>query len=335
MLKTIVLCIFKGFDTAMRHFCQALWGGFFLVLSCLGTALAGPLDEPARVQLTKPCEKPSPGGCIVHVSMEGTITNDTPQKLLTILNDEMRRTGAPVVPFLNITSPGGDVNAAMQIGDLLRKTTATVVSGGPCHSACVFVAVGGVERNLSSVGIHRPFFAQTQAKNFFDADQRYKKMISSVRTYLQDMNISDDLLRMMIAVPPGEMQVLSPVEAKRIGINGFDPAWDEYVTAREARAYGLNSAELRKRHAVIELQCGREEWMRSLAEVQKREECRRNLRERILWGMSDDKVTRLTTLSDQLCREKPLDSDETRNCRLTLAERIRNEDTARPQSSSR
>jgi len=69
--------------------------------------------------------------------------------------------------------------------------------------------------------------------------------------------------------------------------------------------------------------------------VQKREECRRNLRERIFWGMSDEKVTRLSMLSDQLCREKPLESDETRNCRLTLAERIRNEDVARPQSSSR
>jgi hypothetical protein len=223
----------------------------------------------------------------------------------------------------------------MQIGDLLRKTTATVVSSGPCQSACVFVAVGGVERNLSGVGIHRPFFAQTQAKNFADADQRYKKMMSAVRSYLQDMNMSDDLLRMMIAVPPGEMQLLSPLDAKRIGLNGFDPAWDEYVTAREARAYGLTSAELRKRRAVIETQCGREELMRSLAELQKREDCRRNLRERILWGMSEDKVTRLTRLSEQLCREKPLESDETRNCRLTLAERIRNDDEVRPQSSSR
>ena len=191
MLKTIVLCIFKGFATAMRLFCQTLWGTFLLIMLCLGAAVAGPLDEPARVRLTKPCDQPSPGGCIVHISMEGTITSDTPQKLLAVLNDEMRRISSPVVPYLNIASPGGDVNAAMQIGDLLRKTTATVVSSGPCQSACVFVAVGGVERNLSGVGIHRPFFAQTQAKNFSDADQRYKKMMSSVRTYLQDMNISE------------------------------------------------------------------------------------------------------------------------------------------------
>ena len=335
MLKTIVLCIFKGFGAAMRPFCSALLGALLSISSSLGVALAGPMDEPARVRLTKPCDKPTPGGCIIHVSLEGTITADTPQKLLAVLNDEMRRISAPVVPYLNIASPGGDVNAAMQIGDLLRKTTASVVSSGPCHSACVFVAVGGVERNLSGVGIHRPFFAQTQAKNFADADQRYKKMMTAVRAYLLEMNISDDLLRVMIAVPPGEMQVLSSLEAKRMGINGLDPAWDEYMTAREARTYGLTSAELRKRKASIETQCGREDLMRSLAELQKREECRRNVRERILWGMSDDKVMRLTAMSDQICREKPSDSDETRDCRLMIAERLRNEEADRPQSSSR
>jgi ATP-dependent protease ClpP protease subunit len=330
MLKGVLLCIFKGFDLAMRRFCLALAGTLLLVLP----ALAGPLDEPARVRLTRPCEKPERGGCIIHISIKGTIVADTPPKLLAILNDEMRRINAPVVPYLNIASPGGDVNAAMQIGDLLRKTTATVVSGGPCHSACVFIAVGGVERNLSGIGVHRPFFAQTQAKNFADADQRYKKMITAVRAYLTEMNMSDDLLRMMIAVPPGEMQVLSPVEAKRIGINGIDPAWDEYITAREARAYGLTSAELRKRKAVIETQCGREDLMRSLAELQKRESCRNSLREKIFWGMSEEKVSRLARLAEQACTDKAKE-DEMRDCRLMLAERIRHEDETKPQASSR
>jgi hypothetical protein len=160
-------------------------------------------------------------------------------------------------------------------------------------------------------------------------------MISAVRLYLNDMNISEELLRLMIAVPPGEMQVLSPVDAKRIGINGMDPAWDEYVTAREARAYGLTSAELRKRRALIETQCGREELMRSLAELQKREACRNNLREKIMWGMSEEKVSRLTKLAEQICRDKPVDSDEKRDCRLLLAARIRNEDEPRAQSSAR
>jgi membrane-bound ClpP family serine protease len=135
----------------MRLFRSTLLGILLLVFTSLGTAWAGPMDEPARVWLTKPCEKPSPGGCIIHISMEGTITSDTPQKLVSILNEESRRISAPVVPYLNIASPGGDVTAAMQIGDVLRKTTATVVSSGPCQSACVFVAVGGVgEGSLNS-----------------------------------------------------------------------------------------------------------------------------------------------------------------------------------------
>jgi len=141
----------------------------------------------------------------------------------------------------------------------------------------------------------------------------------------------------MIGVPPGEMQLLSPIDAKRMGINGIDPAWDEYMTAREARTYGLTSAELRKRLAAIETQCGREDMMRSLAEVQKRQECRTKLRQRFLWDMSEDKVARLAMMSDQICREKPSESDANRDCRLTLAERIRNEGENRPtaQSSAR
>ena len=96
----------------MRPFCAALLGALFLTLP----ALAGPLDDPARVRLTQACERPAPGGCIIHISIEGTITPDTPILLLAVLNEETRRINAPVVPYVNIASPGGDVNAAMQIG---------------------------------------------------------------------------------------------------------------------------------------------------------------------------------------------------------------------------
>ena len=313
-----------------------LTGAIALFLFAPSTAPAVGLDEPAQVTLIKPCERPVPTGCVVHVGIDGTIGADTAQKFVAVLNDEIRKSG-PIIPHLHIASPGGDVNAAMQIGEVLRKTRASVFSGGPCHSACVFIAVGAVERNLSGIGVHRPFFAQTQAHDFAEADQRYKKMIRSVRAYLDEMNISDDLMRIMLAVPPGEMQVLSPVEAKRIGINGIDPAWDEFRTAQEARTYGLTSAELRKRQAQIEVQCGREELMRSLAEVQKRDTCRTNIREKILWGLTEDKIAQLRKMEAQLCTDGPATADERRQCTLILAQKLRSEGDGKvlTQSSSR
>ncbi len=311
-----------------------LTGLVALTLACPLTAQAGALDQPAQVSLTKPCERPLPTGCVAHLSLEGTITPDTAQKFVEVLNSEIRRVNGRVIPHLHIASPGGDVSAAMQIGEVLRKTTASVFSSGPCHSACVFVAVGAVERNLSGIGVHRPFFAQTRANDFVEADQRYKKLIRTVRTYLDEMNISDDLMRIMLAVPPGEMQVLSPVEAKRIGINGIDAAWDEYKTAQEARIYGLTSAELRKRQGQIEVQCGREDMMRSLAEMQKREECRANQRDKIMWGMSEDKLSRLRRMEEQTCLTQATSSDERRQCTLALAEKLRAETETRPLAQS-
>lgn len=305
-----------------------------ILLSCPVAAQAGGLDQPAQVRLIKSCERPQPDGCVAQVSLEGTITPETAQKFVDVLNSEIRRVNGSVIPHLHIASPGGDVNAAIQIGEVLRKTKAAVFSTGPCHSACVFVAVGAVERNLSGIGVHRPFFAQTRAADFAEADQRYKKMIRTVRAYLDEMNISDDLMRIMLAVPPGEMQVLSPVEAKRIGINGIDPAWDEFKTAQEARTYGLTSAELRKRQAQIETQCGREELMRSLAEMQKRDECRVNQREKIMWGLSEENLKRLRTLEEQTCLTKAANSDERRQCTLALADKLRTEGESRPLAQS-
>lgn len=295
------------------------------------------MDEPALVRLTKPCERPDPSGCIAHFSIEGTITQHTPQQFIDLLNKEILRINGPIIPHVHIASPGGDMNAAFQIGEALRKTKASVFSGGPCHSACVFVAVGAVERQLSGIGVHRPFFAQTQARDFADADQRYKKMIRLVRAYLDEMNISDDLIRILLAVPPGEMQVLSPVEAKRMGINGIDPAWDEFKTAQEARNYGLTSAELRKRENQIETICGREDMLRSLADLQKRETCRSNNRERIMWGLSDDKMVQLRKMNEQICNDKTSNVEERRQCTLVLAQKLRSDNDVKApiQSPSR
>ena len=93
MLMGIDLCFFKGCDVAMRLLCPALAGLLLLTLPARGA----PLDQPAQVRLTKPCDRPAPGGCIVHVSLEGTITPETPGKLVAVLNEEMRRINAPVV----------------------------------------------------------------------------------------------------------------------------------------------------------------------------------------------------------------------------------------------
>ena len=60
-----------------------------------------------------------------------------------------------------VDSPGGDLDAAMRIGRLLRESapvTATVAPGAVCVSACVLSLVGATTRIIGGkVAIHRPY----------------------------------------------------------------------------------------------------------------------------------------------------------------------------------
>jgi membrane-bound ClpP family serine protease len=69
---------------------------------------------------------------------------------------------------VDLDSPGGDVLAAMQMGEIIRTNWLhTVVSDEPpakgCMSACVLILAAGAVRMMGDnpkVGIHRPYFDQ-------------------------------------------------------------------------------------------------------------------------------------------------------------------------------
>lgn len=262
---------------------RALATGLFLLAGAFGPASSQTMEMPGHVRLNEICETPRSTLCVVRLSIDGAITDETARSFASLLDLEQKRTQSTLKPIVTIHSTGGDVQAAMAIGRDIRRRTGTVSSNGPCHSACVFVAMGGVERNIAGIGLHRPYFVKSDTNDFHEADARYKKMQRSVVEYMGEMNISDALMRMMFSVPPGDMRLLPPTEARTIGLNGVDPAYDEFRTGQEAAKYGVSSAELRRRHAALETQCGREAEMRSLADLRKRDECRASLRERILW----------------------------------------------------
>jgi hypothetical protein len=188
----------------------------------------------------------------------------------------------------------------------------------------VFAAMGAVERNIAGIGLHRPYFAQSEANAFTEADLRYKRMLRRIAEYLAEMNIAEDLLRLMVAIPPGEMRLLTVVDARRIGLNGIDPAFDEFRIGQEAAQYGVSSAELRRRHGSLDAQCGREEAIRSLADMRKRDECRAALRERVLWNFDEETFARLKQSTADRCHTTAPDSQERRACVRKLAEAIRN-----------
>lgn len=287
------------------------------------SAFAQKSDTGGNVKLNTVCEKRVRNGCSVELSIEGLITQETARSFSSLLELEQKRSGANLRPVLTIQSTGGDLNAAIAIGRDLRKRAGIVISNGPCHSACVFAAMGGVERSLAGIGLHRPYFANSEANVFADADARYKKMTRLITDYLFEMNISEDLLRLMFSVPPGEMRLLPLQDARRIGLNGIDPAFDEFRTGQEAAQYEISSAELRRRHAALDTQCGREEDMRSVADLRKREECKKTSRERVLWGFSEETFARLSRSVSDHCTGTAPESPERLQCTRTLAKAIK------------
>ena len=67
---------------------------------------------------------------------------------------------AKVTPQFSLDSKGGDVLAAMRIGQLIRKLEGrtTVAARAKCHSACALIFIAGVERtDLGEIGLHRPY----------------------------------------------------------------------------------------------------------------------------------------------------------------------------------
>ncbi|MDB5544756.1 MAG: hypothetical protein JWO64_1905 [Hyphomicrobiales bacterium] len=298
-----------------------------LVVSLLASrpAFAQAPTWSGHVTLHEACETVGRAGCIVRVLIEGPIMAETAHTFAALLDFEQKRAGASVKPIVTLQSTGGDVNAAMSIGREIRKHAGETFSKGPCHSACVFVAMGGVERNIAGIGLHRPYFAKFDADVLAEADARYKRMMRLVADYLFEMNISEDVLRLIASIPPDEMRLLAQPDARRIGLNGVDPAYDEMRTAREAAQYGLSSAEWRHRLTSLDRECGREADMRSREALRGREECQNKLRERVLWGFDEATFARLNLSSANRCHVMAPDSPERRACVRQIADALRHE----------
>jgi hypothetical protein len=114
---------------------------------------------------------------------------------------------------IHLNSNGGDVDAAMTIGRLLRKygVRTVVTPMAKCLSSCVFILMAGLERvaKEKTIGIHRPYFADlnSQAKINEVQHLRFKK-IDAIKNYLTEMDIPNSILDLMISIPPDDIKVL-------------------------------------------------------------------------------------------------------------------------------
>lgn len=174
--------------------------------------------------------------------------------------------GKPLPSMFALNSPGGDLNAAMRIGRVLRAhlQRVSVMPNATCASACVFVLAGGAVRSVTEsarVGLHRPYPDDTSRRSLQEATKLHKSITALVRAYFEEMNLPPSLVEAMIRVRPGDIEWLSADQMYSYGLVGkggkpaIDPAVEEVVTGFGARKYGLSRQEFMARNRRAETEC--------------------------------------------------------------------------------
>jgi hypothetical protein len=151
------------------------------------------------------------GGKVLFLS--GTITNQD-AKAFEALSPELELSS----PHVRLDSTGGDVNAAMKIGKLVRKyeefTTIEKEDFGGfnanCYSSCALIFIAGVGRFMGSLGgqlgLHRPYLASAPQTRQV-VEKQVPIMLSQIRQYVAEMGVGDNFYQQMINTEPSEMVV--------------------------------------------------------------------------------------------------------------------------------
>jgi len=192
-----------------------------------------------------------------------------------------------------LDSRGGDLYAAMRIGQLLREMegNAFILADGECYSSCVLIWLAAVDRmNFGRIGLHRPYLvgnprAPKQTARAFEAAAK------ELKSYLSEMRVADSIYDIMMTTAPENMRVFENFDIYTI-IAQEDPVYNEKRTAMMADRYGLKLEEYRTRHSQSYALC------RGVPDHQKRADCR----EAAMWKLDVATYRSRNARAESKCR---------------------------------
>jgi hypothetical protein len=159
--------------------------------------------------------------------LHGPIAAGDFEKVVSLL-----RASHPWLVGFSLISPGGSVDEAMRIGRLFRQYTIKAYAplrlfdgrfelpgphgrgllcvGGSeciCASACAIIWFGAVGRG-GAVGLHRPHIDDPafRAVRPAEASVAYRRMLDSVRKYLDEMEVPKQMIESMVATGSAEIR---------------------------------------------------------------------------------------------------------------------------------
>jgi ATP-dependent protease ClpP protease subunit len=180
----------------------------------------------------------------VQVFLNGFITIEdvnSAKVMENLLKKGRQKIAGNIVSF---ASNGGEVDAAMELGRLLRKlgVSTLVARDEQCMSSCVFAFMGGDQRTAAGrIGIHRPYFSSSREV----ADRRilYRQLQKKLQEYIEELDFPRSLYEAVMAVPPDTVSVVAPADLKRFYLEGMSPSTQDEVDAASARALGISVLE--------------------------------------------------------------------------------------------
>jgi hypothetical protein len=121
----------------------------------------------------------------------------------------------PRTRIVLLESPGGDVDAALQLAAEIRRLGLSTVipKGFVCYSACSYLFFAGREHVVKgSLGVHR-----VSAEGWNEA--RGQVYDGDVRAALRRYGANAGVIKAMVSTPPSRLHVFSPSEISRLSIN--------------------------------------------------------------------------------------------------------------------
>lgn len=160
---------------------------------------------------TLTCSDVEAAPCALTVRLRGTINRSRLrlfEEALRRRDDAQRALGRRIELRVDADTRGGEVFAAMEIGRLLRRESASIhiAQTAECSSACIFVLMGATARSAAPgarIGIHRLWLGDAALAD---------SMTAQVVLYTQQMNVPARIVNDMMAVSPDRMRYLTPDE---------------------------------------------------------------------------------------------------------------------------
>jgi len=199
----------------------------------------------SRVAAQSPVDQQTAGGTANIYNLDrdahvGSVEIQGPiDRALTSQAIELIRSIRPDVDELTVflNSAGGDVLAAIELGEEIRKQWAltAVDDDGQCLGACVLVLAAGVRRTPApeKVGLQRLNFEQRESISRDRAKQKHAGLAKSVEAYLSRMGMPKRLFQEITQQSSEKVLLLDARRLKALGLDGTDPAYEQWLRANE------------------------------------------------------------------------------------------------------